>query len=97
MTVWVLLANKCDLHMEIDKIEERAQVLSEQIKGNNGRGIDIHSALSAKTGENVTESLDRIVMEMCKRESSMGEKKCEEMVKVFPGTRQAQHGHRHCC
>ena len=95
-TVWVLFGNKCDLKMEIDKIEERTQDLSEQIKGNNGRGINIHSALSAKTGENVTESLDKIVMEMCKRESSKGRKKQGKTVKVSQGTRQAQY-ERHCC
>lgn len=70
--VWALFGNKCDLDNEIDNMEERERTLSEMVRDSSyaHKGIRIHCAISAKTGDNVTTALDAVVREVCKLEST---------------------------
>ena len=67
--VWALFGNKCDLLSPIqeDILEERVAGLSQKLIGRDSAALEIHCAVSAKTGENVTRALDNVVAEVHRR------------------------------
>ena len=69
-TVWALFGNKCDLPLAVDKLENRVEELSAKLHKQTTGTLSIHCAVSAKTGENLTRALDRVVAEMHRVQSN---------------------------
>lgn len=69
-TVWALFGNKCDLPMAVDKLEDRVEELSERLHKQTTARLGIHCAVSAKTGKNLSQALDRVVAEMHRMHSN---------------------------
>ena len=65
---WALFGNKCDLDVEIQDICDQVQTLREKIKeGDAGEDLNMHYAVSAKTGRHVVQALNQVVKAVHRR------------------------------